>query len=611
MSPAGDYPMAAGQLNGTAAGTGSKSPSATGGGGGGTQVDSELLMFHIDIMLLSLVAFLVLLRLPRALARFWNISEWTKGHFLWYKRFPTSPSRVLWRNNNGQLYTGGDHTTESSHTLHGQQLQRISDKGTPLPVSYPPHFVSTPALFRPTLKLFHKRVTPGMSFSHLFLMSVYLAVLVFPAFWKTNAFTDPVRFGWLAVGQYPFVFAFATKNNILGALMGAGYEKLNFMHRFAGRLALLSVNVHGLGYLYQFLINKVFQESMARPSNYWGLIALICMDCLFFFSTDFWRKRAYNLFITTHILSIGLLLPATVMHKHSTILWVYATIGIYGLDILLRTVKTRIATANVRALPELGVTRVEVPGINVGWRAGQHVRVRVFSTGMGLFGWSEIHPFTIASTVHEPEGLVLMCKKTGSWTKKLFNIAQMHENLYEDGNRKVKVMIEGPYGGPGHRMFASFSAAVFVVGGSGITFALSSIQELIQQDLDGQSRVKYIHLIWTVQDPCALVPLLPQFQSMVQQSVFTPIRISVFYTRAQIGAFPFKDDLFARSKRITLSPGRPKLDECFDTTIDTVVGLRIGYKNERARSGLIVGKIDDRKRDEVGGIEIHEETFGW
>ena len=35
-------------------------------------------------------------------------------------------------------------------------------------------------------------------------------------------------------------------------------------------------------------------------------------------------------------------------------------------------------------------------------------------------------------------------------------------------------------GGTGHSVFASFSAAMFVVGGSGITFALSAIQDLIQ-----------------------------------------------------------------------------------------------------------------------------------
>lgn len=55
-------------------------------------------------------------------------------------------------------------------------------------------------------------------------------------------------------------------------------------------------------------------------------------------------------------------------------------------------------------------------------------------------------------------------------------------------------------GGPGHMIFSSYSAAVFVVGGSGITFALPTVQDLIQKDLDGHSRVKVIELVWVVQD---------------------------------------------------------------------------------------------------------------
>lgn len=48
---------------------------------------------------------------------------------------------------------------------------------------------------------------------------------------------------------------------------------------------------------------------------------------------------------------------------------------------------------------------------------------------------------------------------------------------------------------------SSFSAAVFVAGGSGITFALSSIQDLIQKDLAGESRVRVIELVWIISDP--------------------------------------------------------------------------------------------------------------
>lgn len=53
-------------------------------------------------------------------------------------------------------------------------------------------------------------------------------------------------------------------------------------------------------------------------------------------------------------------------------------------------------------------------------------------------------------------------------------------------------------------VFASYSAAVFVIGGSGITFALAAIQDLIQKDLNGRSRVKVIELIWVIQDPGSL-----------------------------------------------------------------------------------------------------------
>ena len=57
-------------------------------------------------------------------------------------------------------------------------------------------------------------------------------------------------------------------------------------------------------------------------------------------------------------------------------------------------------------------------------------------------------------------------------------------------------------GGPGHTVFSSFSGAMFIAGGSGITFALGAIQDLVQKDLQGQSRLKVIELVWTISDPC-------------------------------------------------------------------------------------------------------------
>lgn len=135
-------------------------------------------------------------------------------------------------------------------------------------------------------------------------------------------------------------------------------------------------------------------------------------------------------------------------HKPVTVPYVLVAVGLYGLDRVVRLVKLRISSARIRPITELSITRVEVPNVNAGWRAGQHVRLRVLSSGMGWFGWLENHPFTIASVANTDEGLVLMCKKTGSWTSKLYQMAQ-HSGYGESGpapGRNIKVMIEGPYG---------------------------------------------------------------------------------------------------------------------------------------------------------------------
>ena len=87
----------------------------------------------------------------------------------------------------------------------------------------------------------------------------------------------------------------------------------------------------------------------------------------------------------------------------------------------------------------------------------------------------------------------------------------------DGGATKAKVLIEGPYGGVGNTMMDSYSGAVFVVGGSGITFALSSITDLVQKDLRCSTRLKVIHLVWCVQDArMYLRPSLPVTMTLAE-----------------------------------------------------------------------------------------------
>ena len=135
-------------------------------------------------------------------------------------------------------------------------------------------------------------------------------------------------------------------------------------------------------------------------------------------------------------------------HNANCIPYVIVASVFYGLDHLARAIKTRITTATLRPIPELGLTRIEMPTINAGWRAGQHVRLRVLSTAMGLWGMTEVHPFTIASVSKTEEGLVLLCKKTGRWTTKVYETAStsVYGEQGQEVGRNIKVMVEGPYG---------------------------------------------------------------------------------------------------------------------------------------------------------------------
>ena len=73
----------------------------------------------------------------------------------------------------------------------------------------------------------------------------------------------------------------------------------------------------------------------------------------------------------------------TYLHKPPMPPYIFTCVALYAFDHLCRLIKSRLAIARIRPLPELDLTRVEIPTINAGWRAGQHVRLRVVSAKMG------------------------------------------------------------------------------------------------------------------------------------------------------------------------------------------------------------------------------------
>lgn len=294
---------------------------------------------------------------------------------------------------------------------------------------------------------------------------------------------------------------------------------------------------------------------------------------------------------------------------------------------------------------------------------------------MGVFGWAETHAFTIASVAEcdssDPrkqmgrvdgggEGLVLMCKNSGNWTGGLMGLAGRGCGETGKMEGKVRVLVEGPYGaslsvsffvshrvlimnwvtgGPGNTTFSSFSAALFIAGGSGISFALSSVSSLLALENLGRSRVKAIDLVWIVQDASSLLSLLPELEKLAQDAAgcTTLLRVELFYTRASpdsSGGYVGTPGKLPTAMRkiegyfhpsIFITPGKPSVSRIVERAVDRAVAMG-NTKNEEGggvNKGMVVGvcgptRLADgvvravdgvqwERKVGVGGVEVFEE----
>jgi ferric-chelate reductase len=260
-----------GGISGGSSGNSSQASGQAAQRGGEDEFEPGPLMYHVDLFLIGLIAIFILLRAPRVLARLGRPSNWLKsGHIL----RSTTPQRPPLRP------VGAGHTmtpeekferaigSDESHTIatheywytkSGQQVRSDAPiPGGPAP-SYPVHFSATPSFLRSLLQPLNWRPSPGLSLAQLIVCAIWLGATLYTAIYKsTGPFTDPVRWGWIAGAQIPFVFAFASKNNVISAMLGMGYEKLNFLHRFVATAVVASVNIHTLGYC------ELFQSAYHR-----------------------------------------------------------------------------------------------------------------------------------------------------------------------------------------------------------------------------------------------------------------------------------------------------------------------------------------------------------
>jgi len=248
-----------------------------------------------------------------------------------------------------------------------------------------------------------------------------------------------------------------------------------------------------------------------------GVIGTAAFGALFLSSLRPVRTHAFELFMVLHVLLVAVYLTGAYLHQPKSVfyfsvldklltrlhrqgVYIWLAVGFWGLDRVFRVLKVIfINTGNsapVKAVIEhvsSDAVRITLPDRRMNWTAGQHVFLNVPGVSTLPF---ESHPFTIASirepTIegHKNQPLVFIIRTMNGFTRHLYNHAVSHPG------KPVAMLVDGPYGRP--PSVDCFSTVVLLAGGSGVSFTLPLLLEIISSARRNESPVRRVLFVWSI-----------------------------------------------------------------------------------------------------------------
>ncbi|KAK4495065.1 hypothetical protein PRZ48_013392 [Zasmidium cellare] len=365
------------------------------------------------------------------------------------------------------------------------------------------------------------------------------------------------RAGTLAIANIPIIWIFATRNDPFLWLTGWSHASFSQFHRWAARTATLLAIAHGAGYSIIDGWEGEYHEAWKKEFWYCGAISVISMSMLVVSSLYFVRNRWYDVFLGIHFIFALMLLVCIWFHvkiqygAFNGFIW--PAVAIWSLDRLLRW--TRILC--ISALPNLkGIKATatfdetkDLIRLDVTEFFKKHAPIPgsfyyVYEPGR-LRGY-ESHPFTLCTWNHaipasrssssmsslespiekevekapqDPSdvkdvelGMVERTPTDDPIPDKRKSAEAHHTFLIRPRNgftgrlrtkttassgetksKDIRVLIEGPYGC--ELTLHQYSTVVLVVGGAGITAAISRMYSLLRT----AASPHFVRLVWATQ----------------------------------------------------------------------------------------------------------------
>lgn len=276
-----------------------------------------------------------------------------------------------------------------------------------------------------------------------------------------------------------------------GYLIGSSHERLNWLHRWVSRTLLITVTIHGVFFLREWIrADFVKLELSMMPMVKYGIGAWAILLWTFLTSLSPLRRIAYEVFVLQHIAAGAVFLWVLYVHvPYYAVYNVYWAIGALCFDRLVRGAlllgnNNRIrATKGCNTSQKIGheiqlqamsdqITVITVKDVHLSWKAGQHIYLH-----LPWLGLLESHPFTIATPFKTGEGChcheIQFAVRTQSGFSKRVNDCAHGKS----GKESLTGFIAGPFGAP--PAWEAYESLILISASTGASYTLPILESIL------------------------------------------------------------------------------------------------------------------------------------
>jgi predicted ferric reductase len=450
------------------------------------------------------------------------------------------------------------------------------------------------------------------------------------------------RTGIVSLANFPLIWLFGMRNDVLLWLTGWGFGTFNAFHRWVARIATVQAVVHSIGYTIMICGSGGWDEFLKYLSKHYfwnGELSTIAMCALVAFSLYGIRRSHYEIFLVTHIVLSIVALWTMYYHVEIFIdgewnIFIWPCLAMWLLDRGLRAARivafdwkfwnTR---AKVSYDPNSNLIKMEVPVErcimkNAMLSPGSYYYIYTLDDVRYMH---QSHPFTMAYVSSSPDAMPStpihsyhrsgdssecdsLLNSTTSNSPSMVFLIRPYDGFTKRLQEKcllrptdLPVLIEGPYGHS--EQLHSYTNVLFIVGGTGIAVPLSHLASI----LSSESTVQSLKIIWAVRQHGFLASVLREFKGLLADE---RVDMEVHVTRREEA---YDDVLGEELRSVRLMTGRPE------------VGASVEYMaKEAGRQSLAVmacgpaRMADEARKASVemlgagySGVEYFEESFKW